>query len=52
MRGKRVFPSDLSIPDDAFAKTVELMEKAGFSAADAARARVVLDDSYRMEAAT
>jgi NitT/TauT family transport system substrate-binding protein len=52
MRGKRVFPSDLSIPGAAFAKTVELMEKAGFSAADAARARVVLDDSYRMEAAT
>ena len=52
MRGKRVFPSDLSIPGAAFAKTVELMEKAGFSAADAARARVVLDDSYRREAAT
>jgi NitT/TauT family transport system substrate-binding protein len=52
MRGKRVFPSDLFIPGAAFAKTVELMEKAGFSAADAARARVVLDDSYRREAAT
>ena len=52
MRGKRVFPSDLSIPDAAFAKTVELMEKADFPTADAARARAVLDDSYRREAAT
>jgi hypothetical protein len=51
MREKRVFPGDLSIPDAAFAKTVELMQKAGFPATDAARARVVLDDSYRKEAA-
>jgi ABC-type nitrate/sulfonate/bicarbonate transport system substrate-binding protein len=51
MREKRVFPSDLSIPEAAFSKTVELMEKAGFPAADAARARVVLEDSYRKEAA-
>jgi len=51
MRQKRVFPSDLSIPDAAFAKTVELMRKAGFPAGDAARARAVLDDSYRREAA-
>jgi NitT/TauT family transport system substrate-binding protein len=52
MREKRVFPGDLSIPDAAFAKTVELMQKAGFPATDAARARVVLDDSYRKEAAS
>jgi len=51
MREKRVFPSDLSIPASAFAKTVELMQKAGFSEADAARATTVLDDSYRKEAA-
>jgi len=50
MREKRVFPRDLSIPDAAFAKTVELMQKAGFPAADAARAGAVLDDSYRKEA--
>ena len=52
MREKRVFPSDLSIPVAAFAKTVELMEKAGFPGLDAARARVVLDDSYRQDAAS
>ncbi|HEX3486407.1 MAG TPA: ABC transporter substrate-binding protein [Micropepsaceae bacterium] len=51
MREKRVFPRDLSIPDAAFAKTVELMQKAGFPASDAARARRVLDDSHRKEAA-
>jgi hypothetical protein len=50
MREKGVFPHDLSIPDAAFAKTVELMQKAGFPAADAAGARMVLDDSYRKEA--
>jgi ABC-type nitrate/sulfonate/bicarbonate transport system substrate-binding protein len=51
MREKRVFPRDLSIPGAAFAKTLELMQKAGFSDADAARATAVLDDSYRREAA-
>ncbi len=51
MREKRVFPPDLSIPKRAFAKTVELMQKAGFPAEDAARATAVLDDSYRQEAA-
>ena len=50
MREKRVFPDDLSIPGAAFAKTVELMQKAGFADADAARATAVLDDSYRSEA--
>jgi NitT/TauT family transport system substrate-binding protein len=52
MREKRVFPRDLSIPDSAFAKTVELMQKAGFPAAEAARAKAALDDSYRKEAAS
>jgi len=51
MREKRVFPDDLSIPAAAFAKTVELMQKAGFSDADAPHAATVLDDSYRKEAA-
>lgn len=50
MRKMTVFPRDLSVPDAAFAKTVQLMQKAGFSASDAARARAVLDDSYRREA--
>lgn len=49
MREKVVFPRDLSIPDAAFAKTLELMQKAGFHANDAARARIVLDDSYRAQ---
>lgn len=51
MRQKRVFPPDLSIPGSAFAKSVELMEKAGL--ADhrfAAGVKAVLDDSYRMAA--
>ncbi len=51
MREKLVFPHDLSIPEAAFAKTVELMQKAGFSSADAVRAHTVLDESYRREAA-
>ncbi len=48
MRDKRVFSPDLSIPDTAFAKSIELIHKAGF--ADdrlMANARNVLDDSYR-----
>lgn len=51
MRQKRVFPPDLSIPGSAFAKSVELMEKAGL--ADhrfAAGVKAVLDHSYRMAA--
>ena len=31
MREKRVFPTDLTIPDAAFAKSVELMQKAGLA---------------------
>jgi ABC-type nitrate/sulfonate/bicarbonate transport system substrate-binding protein len=51
MRTKKVFSPDLSIPDAAFAKSVELMQKAGL--ADdrlVANARNVLDDSYRLAA--
>src|SRR5262249_50196805 len=52
MRSKSVFPRDLSIPAVAFAKSIELMRKAGL-ADDAlvAGAHQVLDDSYRAEAA-
>ncbi len=51
MRAKKVFSPDLSIPEAAFAKSIELMQKAGL--ADdrlAANARNVLDDSYRLAA--
>ncbi len=51
MRSKNVFSSDLSIPQAAFAKSVELMRKAGLAdAALVAGAQAVLDDSYRAEA--
>lgn len=51
MRSKSVFSRDLSIPQAAFAKSVELMQKAGFAdAALVAGAQSVLDDSYRSEA--
>jgi ABC-type nitrate/sulfonate/bicarbonate transport system substrate-binding protein len=51
MRQKRVFAPDLSIPDVAFAKSIELMVKAGL--ADdrlAANAHAVVDDSFRAAA--
>ena len=51
MREKKVFARDLSIPDAAFAKSIELMEKAGLADAKlVAGARAALDDSYRSEA--
>lgn len=52
MREKAVFPRDLAIPPVAFAKSLELMQKAGL-ADDAlvAGAGAVLDDTYRAEAA-
>ena len=50
LRSRSVFPRDLSIPRAAFAKTVELMRKAGFPEAEAARASTVLDDTYRADA--
>jgi len=51
MRAKKVFAPDLSIPDAAFAKSIELMQKAGL--ADdrlMVDARNTLDDSYRLAA--
>jgi ABC-type nitrate/sulfonate/bicarbonate transport system substrate-binding protein len=52
MRKKNVFAPDLAIPQAAFAKSVELMEKAGLAdAATVAGARSVLDDRYRAAAA-
>ena len=51
MREKRVFSPDLSIPDAAFAKSIELMQKAGLADEHlAASARSVLDDSFRLAA--
>lgn len=53
MRDKQVFPRDLAIPPVAFAKSLELMQKAGLAdAALVAGASAVLDDSFRTEAAT
>jgi ABC-type nitrate/sulfonate/bicarbonate transport system substrate-binding protein len=51
MRAKKIFAPDLSIPDAAFAKSIELMQKAGL--ADdrlMVDARNTLDDSYRLAA--
>jgi ABC-type nitrate/sulfonate/bicarbonate transport system substrate-binding protein len=51
MREKCVFPLDLSIPDAAFAKSIELMQKAGLADERlVASARFVLDDSFRVAA--
>jgi NitT/TauT family transport system substrate-binding protein len=52
MRSKDVFPRDCAIPEAAFAKSIEIMRKAGL-ADDAviAGAHRVLDDSFRAEAA-
>ena len=51
MREKRVFSLDLSIPDAAFTKSIELMQKAGLADEHlAASARRVLDDSFRIAA--
>jgi len=50
--GETRFPARPLHSGAAFAKTVELMQKAGFPAADAARAGAVLDDSYRNAAAS
>ena len=47
MRDKKVFPRDLSISDTAFAKSVELMRKAGLADAQVvANAKNVLDMTY------
>lgn len=51
MREKRIFSPDLSIPDAAFAKSIELMQKAGLADRHlAARANTVRDDSFRLAA--
>jgi hypothetical protein len=43
----RVFSPELSIPDAAFAKSIELMQKAGLADAQlVAGAKAVLDDSF------
>jgi ABC-type nitrate/sulfonate/bicarbonate transport system substrate-binding protein len=53
MRAKKVFSLDLSIPDAAFAKSIELMKRAGLADERlAANARKVLDDSFRLAALT
>jgi hypothetical protein len=52
MRSKNVFPRDCAIPEAAFAKSIELMRKAGLADdAVVAGARRVLDDSFRAAAA-
>lgn len=52
MREKMVFSRDLAIPKVAFAKSLELMQKAGLAdAATVSGAPAVLDDSYRAAAA-
>jgi ABC-type nitrate/sulfonate/bicarbonate transport system substrate-binding protein len=51
MRKMCVFSPDLTIPDTAFAKSIELMRKAGLADAQlAASASAVIDDSFRVAA--
>jgi ABC-type nitrate/sulfonate/bicarbonate transport system substrate-binding protein len=51
MRAMRVFSPELSIPDVAFAKSIELMQKAGLADPQlVANAKAVLDDSFRAAA--
>jgi len=51
MREMRVFSPELSIPDAAFAKSIELMQKAGLADAQlVAGAKAVLEDSFRAAA--
>jgi hypothetical protein len=53
MRSKNVFSRDLSIPATAFAKSIELLHKAGLADGTVvAGAQRILDDSYRAEAAS
>jgi NitT/TauT family transport system substrate-binding protein len=52
MRQKAVFPRDLAIPPGAFAKSIELMQKAGLADESLSRrAAAALDDSFRAAAA-
>ena len=50
MRAKRVFSPDLSIPEAAFAKSIELMQKGLAGDQLAQDAKRVLDDSFRAAA--
>jgi NitT/TauT family transport system substrate-binding protein len=51
MRMKKVFSPDLSIPETAFGKSIELMRKAGLADDQVvANAHRVLDDTYRAAA--
>jgi NitT/TauT family transport system substrate-binding protein len=51
MRQKSVFPRDLAITPAAFAKSIELMQKAGLADATlSATGHAVLDDSFRRAA--
>src|ERR1700691_459886 len=51
MRAMGVFSPELSIPDVPFAKSIELMQKAGLADAQlVASAKPVLDDSFRAAA--
>jgi NitT/TauT family transport system substrate-binding protein len=51
MREKNDFARDLAIPAAAFAKSIELMQKAGLAEARlAADVRDLIDDRYRLEA--
>ena len=51
MRRMQVFPPDLSIPEGAFAASLELMRRAGLAdEATLEAAPTVLDDSYRLQA--
>jgi ABC-type nitrate/sulfonate/bicarbonate transport system substrate-binding protein len=52
MRAKETFSRDLSIPATAFAKSLELLQKAGLADNELlARAPTVLDDTFRAQAA-
>ena len=51
MREKKVFPTELDIPPAAFAKSIELMRKAGLADESVVSgASKALDDSFRQEA--
>jgi NitT/TauT family transport system substrate-binding protein len=53
MRSKNTFSRDLTIPPAAFAKSLELMQKAGLADASLlAGAQATIDDRFRREAAS
>jgi NitT/TauT family transport system substrate-binding protein len=49
-RETAMFPRDLTIPEAAFAKSLELMRKANLADVTIEKARAVLDDSFRAAA--